>query len=230
MRNVQLLSLALFAALAIPSKAPAGVSVDTVGRNIYTDATGLAFGPSDGLFNESASFYINVAGLEGLMEASQNSTIDLAENHFFGTGSVKTETGHWVDSNLILYFTLDEVYNYSFFSDLFVTQGSEPSYAQAVLYSFVDGFGYVPLDARYGTGTTDTSGALAAGQYQLNVFSRLFAAAPPVDASFNFDFKLTEPNNHVVPEPASIAVWACLGLTAGGLKWRRRGKNSNPAA
>lgn len=31
-----------------------------------------------------------------------------------------------------------------------------------------------------------------------------------------------DPPTEIVPEPASIAVWACLGLTATGLGWRRR--------
>jgi hypothetical protein len=76
--------------------------------------------------------------------------------------------------------------------------------------------------------TSGWTGILLAGNsYRLNTEAGTFvnhSADDGATASGSFTIQFGDPAVEIVPEPASIAVWSCLGLGAVGMTWVRRRK------
>jgi hypothetical protein len=187
--------------------APASQSADQI---LFSDPG--AFSDSVSLVTDSGRAY----------SASQTSNIDPA-GHFWGSGSATSSESYFDGFSSTAYgrtfytvdFTIDTPYLFTFVSTIF-SNPVLPSQALATLL-------HVPsstlIAGNFGASGQFDSGVLAPGSYKLTVDE--YASATDHTTNFDFDFQLTDPTNPVVPEPASIAVWGCLGLTAVGYRWRR---------
>jgi hypothetical protein len=181
------------------------------------------------------------AALATISESFFSSTSRAIDDTGISIGLVRSRDGGWGDhatGYAYAEFTIDVDTAYSvsgYFS-------SPRGYANLMgsLYDFSTGnfvfaqatAAYGPLDAHFGAygGTTTIDGSLfgtlfAGHQYQFFVNATV-SADPDADegalAIGTARLQFSEISTEVIPEPASLAVWSCLGLTTIGATWWQR--------
>ncbi|MDZ4781300.1 MAG: hypothetical protein SGJ19_13680 [Planctomycetia bacterium] len=149
--------------------------------------------------------------------AAQNTTITDPAGPFSGTGSVSVRPLGGIasaESSLIVDLAITGIYNYSFswtqLGGFFIGNGAAQAFSTASFESLTTNTTLFSFNIVDGS----QSGQLTSGNYRLKVSTigdgeGVLPSA--VNGSFDFKFGLEEVPQNVVPEPASIATWICLG-------------------